>query len=150
MAKGRHLFTSESVTEGHPDKMCDQISDAILDAIMKEDPMGRVAVEALVTNGVAVIAGEVTTGCYVDIPSIVRKTIKDIGYVSRDIGFDYETSGVPAGVNVVDNSEGLHLGFGGGFRIALNENFIIAIDRGYVADERDGASGLYIALDWLF
>ncbi|MFC1767334.1 methionine adenosyltransferase [Candidatus Margulisiibacteriota bacterium] len=94
MNKHKHLFTSESVTEGHPDKMCDQISDAILDEIIEKDPPARVACEALVTNGVAVIAGEITTGCYVDIPSIVRKTIGDIGYTSRDLGFDDETCGV--------------------------------------------------------
>ncbi|MEK7376337.1 MAG: methionine adenosyltransferase [Candidatus Margulisiibacteriota bacterium] len=90
----KHFFTSESVTEGHPDKMCDQISDAILDAIIKNDPPARVAVEALATNGLVVVAGEVTTGTYVDIPAIVRNTIKEIGYVSREIGFDYETCGV--------------------------------------------------------
>jgi S-adenosylmethionine synthetase len=92
--KMRYLFTSESVTEGHPDKMCDQISDAILDAIMAKDPPGRVAVEALVTNGLAVVAGEVTTGCYVEIPQIVRNTIKEIGYTRAKYGFDYETCGV--------------------------------------------------------
>lgn len=92
--KRSYLFTSESVTEGHPDKMCDQISDAILDAIMEKDPPGRVAVEALVTNGLAIVAGEVTTGCYVEIPQIVRSTIKDIGYTRAKYGFDYETCGV--------------------------------------------------------
>ncbi|MFA5104225.1 MAG: methionine adenosyltransferase [Candidatus Margulisiibacteriota bacterium] len=92
--KDRHLFTCESVTEGHPDKMCDQISDAILDAIIEKDPPARVACEALTTNGLVVVAGEITTGTYVDIPNIVRNTIKDIGYVSREIGFDYETCGV--------------------------------------------------------
>jgi len=90
----KHLFTSESVTEGHPDKVCDQVSDAILDAIMEKDPPGRVAVETLVTNGLAVVAGEVTTGCYVEIPQIVRKTIKEIGYTRAKYGFDYETCGV--------------------------------------------------------
>jgi len=90
----RHLFTSESVTEGHPDKMCDQISDAILDDIMKKDPHGRVAVEALVTNGTTIVAGEITTGCYVEIPQIVRNTIKEIGYTRAKYGFDYETCGV--------------------------------------------------------
>ena len=90
----RHLFTSESVTEGHPDKMCDQISDAILDDIMKKDPHGRVAVEALVTNGMTIVAGEVTTGCYVEIPQVVRNTIKEIGYTRAKYGFDYETCGV--------------------------------------------------------
>ena len=90
----RYLFTSESVTEGHPDKMCDQISDAILDAIIEKDPQARVACEALTTNGLVLVAGEITTGCYVEMPTIVRNTIRDIGYVSRDIGFDYETCGV--------------------------------------------------------
>jgi len=92
--ENRHLFTCESVTEGHPDKMCDQISDAILDAIIEKDPPARVACEALTTNGLVVVAGEITTGTYVDIPNIVRNTIKEIGYVSREIGFDYETCGV--------------------------------------------------------
>lgn len=92
--KKKHLFTSESVTEGHPDKVCDQVSDAILDAIMAKDPPGRVAVETLVTNGLCVVAGEVTTGCYVEIPQIVRNTIKDIGYTRAKYGFDYETCGV--------------------------------------------------------
>ncbi|OGC06886.1 methionine adenosyltransferase [candidate division WOR-1 bacterium RIFOXYD2_FULL_36_8] len=90
----KYLFTSESVTEGHPDKVCDQISDSILDEIMEKDPMGRVAVEALVTNGLCVVAGEVTTGCYVDIPKLVRNTIKEIGYTRAKYGFDYETCGV--------------------------------------------------------
>lgn len=89
-----YLFTSESVTEGHPDKICDQISDGILDGILAKDPVGRVAVETLVTNGLCVVAGEVTTGCYVDIPQIVRETIKEIGYTDAKYGFDWETSGV--------------------------------------------------------
>ncbi|PIS30813.1 methionine adenosyltransferase [Candidatus Saganbacteria bacterium CG08_land_8_20_14_0_20_45_16] len=90
----KHVFTSESVTEGHPDKVCDQVSDAILDEIMEKDPPGRVAIETLVTNGLCVVAGEVSTGCYVDIPKIVRQTIKDIGYTRAKYGFDYETCGV--------------------------------------------------------
>src|SRR3989338_761386 len=92
--KNRHLFTSESVTEGHPDKICDQVSDAILDAIIAKDPPGRVAVETLVTNGLCIVAGEVTTGVYVEMPQIVRETIKDIGYTRAKYGFDYETCGV--------------------------------------------------------
>jgi S-adenosylmethionine synthetase len=92
--KDRNLFTSESVTEGHPDKVCDQVSDAILDAILDKDPTGRVAVETLVTNGICLVAGEVTTGCYVEIPNIVRATIKEIGYTRAVYGFDYETCGV--------------------------------------------------------
>lgn len=90
----KKLFTSESVTEGHPDKLCDQISDAILDAILKADPRGRVAVEALVTNGVCVVAGEITTKTYVDIPRVVRGVIRDIGYTDAEYGFHWETSGV--------------------------------------------------------
>ena len=90
----RTLFTSESVTEGHPDKMADQISDAVLDAIMAEDPMGRVACETLVTTGQVFVAGEVSTECYVDIPKIVRRTILGIGYTGADMGFDGQTCGV--------------------------------------------------------
>jgi S-adenosylmethionine synthetase len=92
--KNKYLFTSESVTEGHPDKVCDQISDAILDAIYKEDPSGRVACEAMVTTGLAMVAGEITTSCYVDIPKVVRGTIKEIGYTDAAFGFDYLTCGV--------------------------------------------------------
>jgi S-adenosylmethionine synthetase len=92
--KSKYLFTSESVTEGHPDKVCDQISDAILDEIFKEDPSGRVACETMVTTGLAFVAGEVTTSCYVDIPKVVRRTIKDIGYTHANYGFDYLTCGV--------------------------------------------------------
>jgi S-adenosylmethionine synthetase len=92
--KKLHLFTSESVTEGHPDKVCDQVSDSILDTIMEKDPHGRVAVETLVTNGLCIVAGEVTTGCYVEMPTIVRNTIKEIGYTRATYGFDYETCGV--------------------------------------------------------
>jgi len=95
MAKrGIHLLTSESVTEGHPDKIADQISDAVLDAIMDVDEMGRVACETLVTTGLAVVAGEITTSKYVDIPNIVRETIRDVGYTRAKYGFDYETCGV--------------------------------------------------------
>ena len=77
---GKHLFTSESVTEGHPDKIADQISDAILDALIKDDPDSRVACETLVTTGLAIIAGEITTKSYADLPNIVRETIRDVGY----------------------------------------------------------------------
>lgn len=90
----RRLFTSESVTEGHPDKMADQISDAILDEIMEHDPQGRVAVETLVTTGMVMVAGEITTHCYVDIPRIVRSTIHDIGYTRAKYGFDCDTCAV--------------------------------------------------------
>lgn len=108
MAKKRYLFTSESVTEGHPDKMCDQISDAVLDAIIAKDPLARVACESFTTNGLVMVAGEITTGCYVDIPNIVRGTIKDIGYISREIGFDYETCGVL--VSIKEQSKDIAMG----------------------------------------
>lgn len=88
------MFTSESVTEGHPDKICDQISDAILDSILKNDPTGRVACETLVTTGLTIVAGEITTSTYVDIPKVVRRTIKEAGYTRAKYGFDYETCGV--------------------------------------------------------
>ncbi len=94
MSRVNYLFTSESVTEGHPDKIADQISDAILDAIIKDDPDARVACETLVTTGMAVVAGEITTSTYAHIPDIVRGTIKDIGYTRAKYGFDYETCAV--------------------------------------------------------
>jgi S-adenosylmethionine synthetase len=90
----RHLFTSESVTEGHPDKVADAISDSVLDAILTDDPKARVACETLVTTGLACVAGEITTSTYVDIPEIVRGTIKDIGYTDASYGFDYHTCAV--------------------------------------------------------
>jgi S-adenosylmethionine synthetase len=90
----RHLFTSESVTEGHPDKVADAISDSILDAILVDDPTARVACETLVTTGMACVAGEITTSTYVDIPDIVRTTIRDIGYTDASFGFDYHTCAV--------------------------------------------------------
>ena len=92
--KGRHLFTSESVTEGHPDKIADQISDSILDAILTQDPVARVACETLVTTGLAIVAGEITTNCYVDFQKVVRETIKEVGYTRAKYGFDSETCAV--------------------------------------------------------
>jgi len=90
----RHLFTSESVTEGHPDKIADQISDAVLDAVLEQDPYGRVACEVLVTTGICVVAGEITTTCYVDVPRVARQTIQDVGYTDAAYGFDCKTCGV--------------------------------------------------------
>jgi S-adenosylmethionine synthetase len=94
MARDEYLFTSESVTEGHPDKIADQVSDAVLDAILAQDPMGRVACETLLTTGLVVVAGEITTSCYVDIPRIARETIRQVGYTRAKYGFDAETCGV--------------------------------------------------------
>jgi S-adenosylmethionine synthetase len=96
---GRYLFTSESVTEGHPDKIADQISDSILDAILAQDPVGRVACETLVTTGLAIVAGEITTSCYVDFPSIVRETIREVGYTRGKYGFDSETCAVLSSIH---------------------------------------------------
>src|SRR5437899_10784311 len=96
MAREEYLFTSESVTEGHPDKIADQISDAVLDAILRQDPTGRVACESLLTTGLVVVAGEITTSCYVDIPCIERDTIREVGYNRAKFGFDYETCGASA------------------------------------------------------
>ena len=89
-----YLFTSESVTEGHPDKIADQISDGVLDAVMRDDPMGRVACETLVTTGQVMVAGEISTSTYVDIPKIARETIRRIGYTRAKYGFDAETCGI--------------------------------------------------------
>src|SRR5262249_53293046 len=99
MTDNRTLFTSESVTEGHPDKIADQISDAILDAILKDDPMGRVACETLVTTGMAFIGGEITTSTYVDFPEIVRQTIRDVGYTRAKYGFDDQTCAVMSSID---------------------------------------------------
>ncbi|RLB90488.1 MAG: methionine adenosyltransferase [Deltaproteobacteria bacterium] len=128
------LFTSESVTEGHPDKVADAISDSILDAIMAEDKKCRVACETLVTTGLAMVAGEITTDCYVDIPQVVRNTIKDIGYNSSNMGFDWQTCSVVTSIDQqspdiaqgVDEGAGLHKEQGAGdqgimFGFATNE-----------------------------
>ncbi|MFN8091343.1 MAG: methionine adenosyltransferase [Vicinamibacteria bacterium] len=96
---GRHLFTSESVTEGHPDKIADQISDAVLDTLIAQDPTSRVACETMVTTGLAFIAGEITTKAYADLPTIVRETIKDVGYTRAKYGFDYETCAVISAIH---------------------------------------------------
>jgi S-adenosylmethionine synthetase len=92
--KMRHIFTSESVTEGHPDKMADQISDSVLDAVLKDDPKGRVACEVLITTGICVVSGEITTNTYVDVPKLARSVIADIGYSDAAMGFDSKTCGI--------------------------------------------------------
>jgi S-adenosylmethionine synthetase len=103
MAREEYLFTSESVTEGHPDKIADQVSDAVLDAILAQDPTGRVACETLLTTGLVVVAGEITTSCYVDIPRVARETIREVGYTRAKYGFDYETCGV---ITAIDEQSG--------------------------------------------
>ncbi len=114
MSATHYLFTSESVTEGHPDKVADAISDAILDAIIAEDKQGRVACETLVTTGMAIIAGEITTSCWVDMPQIVRDTIKEIGYNDSAMGFDWETCAVMTSIDKQspDISQGVTAGEG--------------------------------------
>ena len=112
-AKGSHLFTSESVTEGHPDKVCDQISDGILDAIYKKDPNGRVACETMVTTGLTIVAGEITTSCYVEIPKIVRDTIREIGYSDPVYGFDYLTCGVVTSIQTQSPNISMGVDVGG-------------------------------------
>ncbi len=127
-----YLFTSESVSEGHPDKMADQISDGILDAILKEDPYGRVAAETMITTGMTVVAGEISTKCYVEIPEIVRSVIKEIGYDDSAKGFDYQTCAVLTSIDQqspdiamgVDEASGKEQGAGDQglmFGYAINE-----------------------------
>jgi S-adenosylmethionine synthetase len=108
MKSPKYLFTSESVLEGHPDKLCDQVSDAVLDAIYAQDPYGRVACECCATTGLILVTGEITTSCYVDIPTVVRETIKEIGYTNADYGFDYKTCGVI--ISIKEQSPDIALG----------------------------------------
>jgi S-adenosylmethionine synthetase len=114
MSNETFFFTSESVTEGHPDKVADAISDAILDAILEKDTNGRVACETLVTTGLAFIAGEITTSCYVDMPEIIRNTIRDIGYHSSQMGFDWQTCSVITSIDQQssDIAQGVNIGEG--------------------------------------
>ena len=115
MAAASSLFTSESVTEGHPDKLADQISDAILDAILAKDPLARVACEAIVTTGLALVVGEITTDCYVDIPRILRQTVREVGYTRAKYGFDAETCGVVTSIDEQspDIAQGVDVGGAG-------------------------------------
>jgi S-adenosylmethionine synthetase len=127
MAKKDYFFTSESVTEGHPDKIADQISDSILDAILTQDPVARVACETLVTTGLAFVAGEISTTCYVHIPDIVRETIKNIGYTRAKYGFDYETCAVITSIDQQSSDIAMGVDTGGAgdqglmFGFACNE-----------------------------
>lgn len=136
--KEKHLFTSESVTEGHPDKICDQISDSILDAVYEEDPLGRVACETLITTGIVLIAGELTTSCYVDIPRIVRETIKKIGYDDPVYGFDHLSCGVLTAIQ--EQSKDIAVGVDSGG--AGDQGMMF----GYATDETDELMPLPITL----
>ena len=107
-SSSNYLLTSESVTEGHPDKLCDQISDAILDFILERDPYGRVARETAVTTGMVIVLGEITTGCYVDVPQIVRQVVYDVGYTRPEYGFDYQSCGVM--VSITEQSSDIDMG----------------------------------------
>ena len=109
-SSAKYLLTSESVTEGHPDKMCDQISDAIVDTILLGDPYARVACETAVTNGLVIVMGEITTTCYVEVPKIVRQVVHDIGYTYPEYGFDYRSCGIM--VSIQEQSPDIDLGVG--------------------------------------
>ena len=128
MEKEKILFTSESVTEGHPDKMCDAISDAILDAIMKEDPMGRVACETATTTGLVLVMGEITTSAYVDIQKIVRDTVREIGYTRGKYGFDAETCAVITAID--EQSTDIAMGVDKALEAKMGEDEIDAIGAG--------------------
>ncbi|AMP20493.1 methionine adenosyltransferase [endosymbiont 'TC1' of Trimyema compressum] len=148
----KKFFTSESVTEGHPDKVCDQISDAVLDAILREDPKGRVACETFVTTGLVVVAGEISTDCYIDIQKVVRETIREIGYTRAKYGFDCDTCGVMVALDEQskDISLGVDLSEEGKRGEYASEDAIGAGDQGmmfgYASDETEGLMPLPILL----
>jgi len=123
----KRFFTSESVTEGHPDKICDQISDAVLDAILENDPMARVACETTCTTGMVMVMGEITTDCYVDIPSIARNTVLDIGYNSSDYGFDGNTCAILTSIDAQSSD------------IAMGVNLSLEAKRGEIDKFTTGA-----------
>ena len=110
MDSAKYMLTSESVTEGHPDKLCDQISDAILDVIIEKDPNARVACEVATTTGLVMVLGQVTTDCYVDIPQVVRNVVRDVGYTYPEYGFDYQSCGVLVSLN--EQSTDIAMGVG--------------------------------------
>ena len=118
--KREYLFSSESVTEGHPDKLADQISDAILDAVLVDDPYSRVACETLTTTGLVVVSGEITTETYVDIPKVVRQVVKDVGYTKATYGFDYETCAVITTIH--EQSEDISKGVSQAYEVRTDAN----------------------------
>lgn len=152
MSKRRHFFTSESVTEGHPDKMCDQIADAILDAIITKDPYARVACEVAVTTGLVMVMGEITTECYVDIPKIARDVILDIGYNRAKFGFDAETCAILT--SLTEQSPDIALGVNNALEVRSGEDDEISktgagdqgIVFGYATDETEELMPLPITL----
>ena len=130
-SSSKYLITSESVTEGHPDKLCDQVSDAVLDFILADDPLARVACETAVTNGLVVVLGEISTDCYVEIPQLVRKVVKDAGYIRPDYGFDYHTCGVLVSIN----QQSADIAGGVGKSLEVKEGSTDEIDRTGAGDQ---------------
>jgi S-adenosylmethionine synthetase len=133
LSEGEFLFTSESVTEGHPDKICDQISDGVLDAVMKEDPQGRVACETLVNTGLVVVSGEITTDTYVDIPSIARETIRKIGYDRPEYGFDCKSCAVLTAID--EQSPDIAQGVNEAYELRRDPNDEDELDRAGAGDQ---------------
>src|SRR3954462_6541470 len=133
LSENEHLFTSESVTEGHPDKVCDQISDGVLDAVMAEDPTGRVACECLVNTGLVVVAGEISTSTYVDLPSRVRKTLHHIGYDRAKYGFDADTCAVITAID--EQSPDIAQGVDSAYEVRTDPNDEDHLDRAGAGDQ---------------
>ena len=119
----KRIFTSESVTEGHPDKVCDQISDAVLDDILSKDPQARVACETITTTGMVFVMGEISTNCYVDIPAVARETIRKIGYDDPACGFDYKSCAVMTAID--EQSPDIAMGVNNAFEMCIRDRILI-------------------------